>query len=77
MIQCGEAGGGVASKPWEGVCAGTRLLAQAWRPWLCLPGAPARSPQPPAALFPRHKCACARDARCRVRVRVRGAARQL
>lgn len=32
--------------------------------------------EPPAALLPRRRCACAQDAGCWVRVRVRGAARR-
>lgn len=74
MIQCEEAGEGVPRSLGK-VCA-QRLGSQP------RPGAPGmsarspspqpatRSPQPPAALFPRHRCACARDAGCRVRVRV-------
>lgn len=57
-------GGGGTSKPWEGVCAEARLLAQAWRPWLCLPGSPARSLQP-AAHSPQRPCSLDTDARAR------------
>lgn len=57
-------GGGVALKPWEGVCAGARLLAQAWHPWLCLLGAPAHSPQRPCSLDTDARAHGMRVARC-------------